>query len=254
MDMANTLNTASCSRRCLGSNNLFGRGRQNGFRIHWRRNPAIEAVLAELLPDPDKVLAAGRIFKPGTRTHAGEVILCGKSYFLKRYNCRGPWYQLRHLFKRSRALRTWKVSWGFFDAQVPIPEPLICLEERRFGLLHRSYILMEFAEGTQRLSRLWAQLRLESKLQLLDSLAEILGRMHGRGCLHGDLKWDNIMIAMDGDLPKPTLVDLDGSSLPTWRSSRARKDIDRFRRDLDRFEADERLRQMFLDSWEKWVS
>jgi hypothetical protein len=59
---------------------------------------------------------------------------------------------------------------------------------------------------------------------------------------------------MAGDGLELTLVDLDGSSLAGRSGRGALRDIERFRRDLERFEADDLLRQRFLDAWGGWVT
>ena len=61
--------------------------------------------------------------------------------------------------------------------------------------------------------------------------------MHRVGMLHGDLKWDNIMVANEPALENVRLVDLDGSSASAGCNlPRARKEFDRFLRDLERAE------------------
>jgi len=218
-------------------------------------NPDVERLLAELLPNPDHVWAAAKIFKQGTRTHAGQIVLSGKRYFFKRYNIFGPWYRLRYLFKPSRAQKTWLTSWFFWVMQLPVPEPLICLEERPYGLLRRSYLLMELLEGAEKLSCLWSGLSREDKLLVLVKFSEILGRMHRQGCTHGDLKWDNILLRWAGKEPELVLVDLDGGSVSAWNlKRRARNDINRFRRDLQRYEPDPVLQGRFPVADQKWMS
>lgn len=238
------------SPMCLGDNELFAWVVKDGFRIHYRRGLGIEAVLASLLPDPDQVLAEAEIFKPGSRTHAGRIVIAGHSYFLKRYNCRGLWYRLRHLLKRSRALRTWEVSWWFFDQGVSIPEPLICMEKRCMGLLGNSYILMEFGDDTSTLRALWPTLSMDDKESLLLQIAVNLSSMHVAGCLHGDLKWDNLLIRNYSGQWQLKIVDLDGSRAPRWHTRKmAEKDLERFLRDLRKYEGDSRMVASFTERW-----
>jgi hypothetical protein len=224
--------------------------RHNGFRILRQSSAAAEQMLAELLPDPDQVLAKGEICKPGSRTCGGVVFLANRRCFLKRYNDRGPCYRLRYLLRRSRAVYTWRLAKKFLACGVPVAEPFLCLEERRIRLLGRSYVLMEAAPG-QVLRRLWAVLDDHHKTAVLKELGTMMGLMHRQGCLHGDLKWDNILLAYEGDQLTIRLVDLDGSRYLPWAWSRlARKDLARFIKDLRRVESEPNWELCLLEAWQ----
>jgi len=209
-------------------------------------------MIDSLFPDPDELFHSARIFKPGTRTHGGQLHVGGIDCFLKRYNDRGLWYRFRHLFALSRARRTWRIAWAMLDAGIPVPEPLACLEERRFRLLFRSYVLMRFASGCMRLRDIWADLVEREREELLLRLAGIFARMHRAGALHGDLKWDNILVALH-DPAKICLVDLDGSRFPGRLDPRlAEKDLQRFLRDL-KFHGSSGMQETFINTWRQEV-
>lgn len=220
------------------------------FEVLFRPDRPVEDLLAALLPNPDRIIADGEIFKQGSRNHSVRVELAGRHYFLKRYNCRGWGYRLGNLFRQSRAVRTWRVHLEFLRRGIPIQEPLLCLEERNFRLLGRSYLLTGFVEGASSLMELWPTLSVDVKPSLLQCLGEELGRMHRTGALHGDLKWYNILIRKMESGWQPILVDLDGSSISRGVSERkVRDDIGRFIRDLEQFETDSRLRSLFEETW-----
>jgi tRNA A-37 threonylcarbamoyl transferase component Bud32 len=178
------------------------------------------------------------------------VEIAGVKYLLKRYNCRGWLYRLGNTVRRSRALRAWLVNWHLLVRGIPVPVPLLCLEERRWRLLERSYVLMEYVENALTLRERWTFLGEKEKRDFLELCADLLGRMHRMGMLHGDLKWDNILV---GEIPSPDnlrLVDLDGSTTMTHFSFwRARKDFDRFLKDLSKQEGDGALLDYALRAW-----
>ncbi len=239
----------------LGNNDKFQSGFQNGFRVHWRKTDEIRFILPVLLSSPDHVLDEGKIFKQGTRTHAGKVEFNGKNYFLKRYNCRGTWYQIRHFFKRSRALKTWVVSCFFWERGVPVPEPLVSLEKRRWGVLDNCYLLMRFSERTQTLRSLWPDLCFESKRKILFKVSEIFGHMYYSRCYHGDLKWDNILVRLQFDFVDVEIVDLDGSQILKIRDlKKSEKDVIRFIRDLEKYEDSYELKKYFLENWKNCLT
>jgi tRNA A-37 threonylcarbamoyl transferase component Bud32 len=226
---------------------------RHGFRV-WRQDTAAAAAALELLfPDPDEVLARGDVRKPGSRAHGAVVDVAGKHYFLKRYNCRGTFYRLQYVLRRSRAVHTWQLAWAFLERGVPVPMPLVCLEERCCRLLGRSYVLMEAVAGTT-LRSAWPLLGDEAKEQVLTFIGTSLGRMHRQGCLHGDLKWDNIIHFVGESGPDFRLVDLDGGRLLSAPSrTLAEKDRQRFLQDLRRAEADPRWLNLLQESWnEGW--
>jgi hypothetical protein len=232
------------------------RERRGVFQV-WRRPSAeAEALLAELLPDPDRVFTQGTELPTPWRAEATDkvrVALGGRDYFLKRYNCAGPLYALKNAWRPSRALRSWLAVQRFADCEVSTPVPLLCLEERRWRLLGRSYLLFPFiAAETGSFLDLWPRLAGDEQRRCLARLAQLFGRMHRRGLLHGDLNWRNILAAREGGELHFWLVDLDGSrQLARLTRERAEKDLAHFLRDLGRAGAAPELHVTFLDQWRR---
>jgi len=238
--------------KCLHDNEQFVRAHRNGFRVYAQRTPVAEAALAFLLPDPDRAFVGAHILKPGSRTHAGIVEIAGKKYVLKRYNCRGWGYRLGNAFRRSRAVRTWLVNWEYLVREIPVPEPLVCLEERRCRLLERSYILMEFVDSSCSLRERWSQADEAERVRLGEYCGQFIGKMHRLGMLHGDLKWDNILVAQQPAGEIVRLVDLDGSTtMNTFSWTKAAADFSRFLKDLAKEGGDAGLIESVRSCWEK---
>ena len=247
--------TKICRKKALaslGNNRRFGKEERNGFTVFYRKRPGVEAILDSLLVDPDGILEKGRILKAGNTVRAARVELNGRYYFLKRFNCKGWSYSLKNAFRRSRAVRSWLISWGFRLRSLPVPEPLICLEERRMRLLKRSYILFNFVENSEPLTGVWPRLDAVEKKGILARLALLFGKLHLFGGVHGDLKWNNILVNGQGAL---FLIDLDGSKIVgpgKYRSKR--KDLDRFLVDLAKAQPGNKDQAFFLKCWERWKS
>lgn len=242
------------ARQSLGSNSKFVREARHGFLILRQSTAEAEAALKFLLPDPDQAFDQTRMLKPGSRTHVGFVEIAGVKYVLKRYNCRGWGYRIGNAFRCSRAVRTWLVAWQYLVRGIPVPVPLLCLEERRFRLLGRSYILMEFVGNAAPLGERWKDLTDKEKFRFGEFFATLLGTMHRVGMLHRDLKWDNILVTNEPSLKTVHLVDLDGSiATNACNPSRARKDFNRFLRILDRTEGNNTLRNRVIEAWQKAV-
>jgi tRNA A-37 threonylcarbamoyl transferase component Bud32 len=216
----------------------------------------MEQILEALLPDPDRVLSQGMLLKDGHKTRAARIEIEGDSYFMKGYPCGALLNRCKNAFRCSRAVRSWHmgrewIQWGF-----PVPRPVVCLEERRSGMLIRSYIVTEFIRNGRRLKDIWPDLSLSRKHLVLERLAEVIGGIHRRGGMHGDLKWNNILVGSGRDLPI-VLCDNDASRL--WGHSRlkeGRKDLKRFLRDLDAQKGNGTpdFRGFFLRSWERYAT
>lgn len=241
-------------QQCLHNNRRFRKEKRNGFTVYFRKKSGTEDLLDNLLADPDGILEKGQILKAGNTIRAARVELNGRYYFLKRFNCKGWIYSLKNAFRRSRAVRSWLVSWGFRLRSLPVPEPLVCLEERRMRLLGRSYILFEFVEKTETLHQFWPKIDDAARTGLLVHLGMMLGRMHFWGALHGDLKWSNILVR-DQDFSDLYLTDLDGSKIVGPGKIRIKKkDLGRFLIDLEKAGSSDKDLGSLLKCWHRWNS
>jgi serine/threonine protein kinase len=243
----------SKARRSLSNNSRFVLERRGTFLVHRVRRPEIARILKELLPDPDLVLEKGEIMKDDRAVKAARIELMGRSFFLKRYNCKGWVYRFRNAFRRSRALRTWHATWGFQVRALPVPEALLCLEERKFRLLERSYVLSEFMQNTSRLSAVWHKFDNLTKQYFYVQLAILFGRMHQIGAFHGDLKWTNILIPENFDFERIVLCDMDAAKVyRRIRRKKIHKDLMRFMRDMKSFDKNGGNEALFYRIWKKW--
>jgi tRNA A-37 threonylcarbamoyl transferase component Bud32 len=241
------------ARRSLATNAHFIREARDGFAIHRMRRDDEARLLERLLPNPDRILDQGMILKDGRTVRAARVDIDGHRYFLKRYNCKGWGYSLRNAFRRSRAERTWLNTWGFLLRHLPVPKPLICLEERHMRLLGRSYVLSEYLEDARPLNRVWEEFDEPYRRAILIHIAMLLGRIHRFGGVHGDLKWNNLLITILNGKPRVIFSDLDGSRMiPAASRLKRIKDVRRFLRDLEERDPTGLYRELFLRTWRRW--
>jgi tRNA A-37 threonylcarbamoyl transferase component Bud32 len=134
---------------------------------------------------------------------------------MKRYNVKGFFYILKHLFRSSRAKKAWFASNSMQVRDISTPDPLLYFEERRFLFLFKSYFVTKAVPDARVLdeyvvSRFPGFSRLQ-KLSLIRTVARQLKKMHDRGICHGDLKAKNILIRNQNDDGQHTcsLVDFD---------------------------------------------
>jgi tRNA A-37 threonylcarbamoyl transferase component Bud32 len=242
------------AQQSLATNAHFVKQHSDGFSIYRMRRDDATRVLDRLLPDPDRVLNQGVILKDGRTVKAARVDIDGRWYFLKRYNCKGWSYRLRNAMRRSRAKRTWLNTWGFRLRHVPVPEPLICLEQRRLRLLERSYLLSQFVADARPLNHVWEELDEPLRETTIIHIAILLGRIHRFGGAHGDLKWNNLLTTIRDGRPQVTFSDLDGSRMiPGAGRLKRLKDVKRFLQDLEERDRTGHYQEMFVRTWQRWA-
>lgn len=125
---------------------------------------------------------------------------------LRRVNY-GRWrHRLKDLFRTSRAQRAFRAALALEQAGVPVARALAVGEVRRLRWPVRAYLLsLEVGDATT-LGRYVT--RPEGVARPVEqALAKLLGRLHGAGFTHGDLKHSNVLIDATG---KPWLIDFDG--------------------------------------------
>jgi tRNA A-37 threonylcarbamoyl transferase component Bud32 len=241
------------AKRSLDTNSRFVEERQGGYRVLRVRSAETSGILNELLPYPDQLFEKGETLKNGRTVRAASISVEGKRYFFKRYNRKGWGYRIKNALRRSRAMRTWLVSWGFRVRDLSVPKPLLFLEKRHFRSLEGSYLVYEFIEGGRRLTDVWPEADGQIRKDILAQLGILLGRMHRCGCVHGDLKWNNILLRPIAGSYEIVLTDLDGSRILAGMNPRAvRKDLGRFLRDLDSMGDPPEVREFFLKCYETY--
>lgn len=209
------------SRRCLKHNREFAPMRFGELR--WQvRHPWLNPKLESALCAPDVFLATrARLLKNGRASTVG----LGEGFVLKRYNLR--WNKPENLFKDcfrlSKARRAFRKAYHLELVGVPTARPIATADVRRFGLLLRSYLVIEAIPDATDLGQ-WRG----DPAAALRAAAELIARLHDEGFAHRDLKETNLIFDRHGRL---FLIDLEGLEFEGNVSpARARSDLARFAR------------------------
>jgi glycosyltransferase involved in cell wall biosynthesis len=126
-------------------------------------------------------------------------------FYIKRFFSAGLGYTIKDLFRVSKALRAWNVSFLLARYGFATPPVVAAGETRRCGFLADSFLVTEEVNAPtipQYLSTHHGHRSapaLRKKRRLVRSLAAEIGRMHLIGIIHGDLLPGNILIDDSGE-------------------------------------------------------
>lgn len=227
------------SRRCLRHNRDFAPLDVGGLK--WQVRPALlNTAVHRILAAPDEFLARPAKLMKGGRS---ATVAGGDGFVLKRYNLRRVSRLFKDLFRSSPAFDCFRKAYHLELAGIRTARPVATTERRVLRFLIRSYFLMEEIPGAVSLED-----RMKSgsiSPEVIGSTAKLIGRLHGEGLSHRDLKTSNIIFDAEG---RPYLIDLDGlaycGEVP---KARARADLERMVRSVEQWiRIDRRQRWRFL--------
>lgn len=172
-----------------------------------------------LLNDP-----ACQIIKDQKKIKIGRlpVTISGttRSIYVKRYNVFSWRYRIASPFSRSGALRALRGATILRRANIPTVVPVAAVEQRRGGVLSKSFFISEeIAHGLtadaywqKELQPMAGAEGFRRRRRFLLSLAGIFRALHGQNVYHNDLKDANILaVANGGEIPESLfLLDLEG--------------------------------------------
>ncbi len=225
------------------------------FCIHCDPHTLETPFFHDFAADPDYFFDRGEQIRSAWKSRIIDkaiVRIGDQSFFIKRYNCLGKIYKLKNLARKSKALKAWLAGRQLLQSGISTPNPVICMEEYRFGLLERSYLCCDFIHDARNLLELWPELDHEARMRLLGLAGVETGNLHRRGCLHGDLNWRNVLVRGKDRGGEIFLVDLDGCRFSRHLGEQsALRDLRHFYRDLERSHASAVYIDHFTDSWYK---
>jgi tRNA A-37 threonylcarbamoyl transferase component Bud32 len=189
------------------------------------RKNLVSPELLEFLRDPDRAFSdpASTIIKDSNTTSSCTVDREQKSLHIKRYNYQSTFYALKNLFRTSRAKRVWKVAQNLIECNIPTPQPISFLEQRKGRLLIKSFFISKKIDGALPLNSAIQELKTgrssqgtTQKKMLIQQVAHLVRALHECGICHRDLKASNILLQKKpGQEQKLYLVDLDSARVQT---------------------------------------
>ena len=151
------------------------------------------AVLQPLLADPDRFMAQGEILKAGGSATVARVCVDGRTLVVKRYNIKGFGHWLRRFWRPSRAWQAWRRGYLLGFLGVATAQPLAVLERRCCWLRERAYLVTEYLDGENILSRFALPETGTPPPEELAALDELFATLLRERISHGDLKGTNLI-------------------------------------------------------------
>jgi len=184
--------------RCLKHNREFT-PQFHGGRRWWVRKPLLDEGLTALLVNPDSALKVDALLKDGTSNTVGRH----SGWVVKRYNFKKPLNLIKDIFRPSKAKKSFRLGYHLELLGIPTARVVAVAEDRVFGFLIRSFLIMEEVSTAVTLGSTGDRDGLATRV------GKLIGRLHHEGFSHRDLKASNVLVDPEG---KPWLIDLDGLS------------------------------------------
>ena len=196
----------SRARKCFKNNNVFKRTTHGKYKIHtrneWEVNKLIDLIrnhnfsVKGNLPGTLKISAKIAI----TRLPASHETT--ESVCIKEYKYPSSFKRFLYSFCNSPARRAWFAAHGLIALNVKTPKPIALLEEKRFGILRKSFIIMDDISNYSPCNKYVAEkfknphnkINCRMKNSFISHLALSFRQLHDCGIYHADLKANNIII------------------------------------------------------------
>ncbi|MCF6155434.1 MAG: hypothetical protein E3K36_09310 [Candidatus Brocadia sp.] len=196
----------SRTRKCLKTNNVFKVTTHASYTVNMRNEWDVSTLAAlirkHMLCFKER---PGTIVKSSAKTgitllpvsHEGIKSVC-----IKEYRYPSAWKRFLYSFWSSPARRAWIAAHGLMAANFRTPKPIALFEEKRTGILKKSFILMEDISACLPCNKYVSEKFHDScnkattgkKREFVSCLARSFQQLHDTGIYHHDLKANNIMI------------------------------------------------------------
>ena len=208
------------TKKCLKDNTVFKITTYGRYTINMRRewdvNTLVDLINKHILSFKIK---SDNVIKSSSKTGITQIRVANEnteSVCIKEYRYPSFLKKIIYSFFRSSARKAWFAAHGILALNFLTPQPIALIEEKRFSMLKRSFLIMEdisdFLPCYKYVSEKFScydKVTVEKKQIFVSCLAASLRQFHDSGVYHSDLKGSNIMITELPDTWNIFYIDLD---------------------------------------------
>jgi hypothetical protein len=201
--------------------------------------------------DPDRLLTGPdcRVVKLQRKIMVGRVVTAAGSLYVKRYNVHAWRIAIGSIGRASPARRAFVAARALAALGFGVPDVVAAVEDRRLGMLHRSFFVTREVTGALTADRYWAGLGAAAeRRRFARRLGDLFRRLHAAGVYHNDLKDVNLLVRDAADGPDFVLLDLERVHLGATGRRRRIKNLVQLERTLGR-ETSPAMRLRFLHAY-----
>ena len=163
--------------------------------------------------DPDRLLTRPdcEVIKLQKKVMVGRVVTPIGPVYVKRYPVHAWRVALLGIGRPSPARRAFDAARALAARGFGTPRAVAAVEERRSGLLRRSFFLTHEVGGAITADRFWdaAAGRTAERHRFARALGDLFRRLHAAGVYHNDLKDVNLLVRQEEAAPTFVLLDLE---------------------------------------------
>lgn len=227
--------------------------------LDWKRLRRLDELSEEELVKDNTVRTVARLADPDDPDGCG--------YYVKRYKFKRSTDRLKYLVRATKARQEWNISGQLYEAGLPTCEVLAMAERKKGPFYREAFLVSREIERTVELKefvalRRWQEPGAPGKVEILEELAALSGRLARKGFYHKDYHSGNILVRSSAE-PGSRLFVLDLHSIYRKRVVRRRHAL-RMLAFLGTSFSDEQVNDrerlrfllLFLRSWKgrEWVT
>ena len=189
------------------SSSIYTHHAYHGWSILLHRDIQPEEVHRLISPD-GRICADNSLFRQMESSDSARVFESVMScieqetkVYIKHYLNRSIADFLKHCLRRSRGKRAFDASLMLRENSFFAPEPLVLMQKKKSFLPSQSILITKKALGDVQLARKLLQLSRENtkeslrrKRAIISGFGSVVGRMHAKGIIHGDLRLGNVLV------------------------------------------------------------
>jgi len=196
----------SRTKKCLKNNNVFKVARHSNYvinmRCEWDVNTLVALINKHAFSLKQRLNNVIKVSNKISITCVPVSHNSIKGVCIKEYRYPSALKGFFYSFCSSPARRAWFAAHGLIAANFRTPKPIALFEEKRAGILKKSFIIMEGISAclpcnkyvSEKFSDPCNKVTSGKKRRFISCLAMSFKRLHDSGTYHSDLKANNIMI------------------------------------------------------------